>query len=839
MGDNPTRQAQWNDSTLATSATLSEPRHASLGNDSSLTRLYEEQEDASSGAELTNDEYWDCKHLPQQDHLRRHMSIQLKEPGPRLAETKSIARRNIDSNVEILKDLEEEEREITETVVEVIPKTKVPYNEELEIYYEPLENAQMWTRLLEVLPGKSGDPLRGFLTNHCINDIGAFDAVSYQWSRSESVYLPCSGKGGPQTHWEQPISPTSFKALRDIRREDFPVRIWMDSICINQADEIEKRDQLQLMEQIYTSATRVRAWLDIEIDDTAPCFRRLKVWTQTWRLDKHPKYLTKLTRDMLKYEMRVDLGDDPTFWSPIEKIMSHDYWERLWVQQEIVFAKSLMLHCKSKEISGQSLIVLQTVFVVKRGLMTSTESKPFYKQWYGPFRAIAYSPIPAKSIAVVRNMRAMPDPIEDNRWRKIQPGSLLYHLQNCRPLAVTKPKDRVLGLLGIAKDYNPNDINVDPSWSTAQVFASALSFFVEKRCSLAFLGFALRVKNHVIELCENEVLGKKFDKKRPHDNEHRDHEVQDDRKAGHKPLDNAFPQQFYRKAMIPSWIPNWDTVNLDMSFLPELYTASGELLPLPSPVSIEKLTLSIRGYRLAHVDLACSFLSANPSLRIDILDVLLRESSGGVLRTGVYRQWRETLAYAINKAHRTDDLTELALATPPNFGLENYEGSLCAALTALFDFLRNYPDKSDNIDMIERVHHAVESGYLTDHDKESQFIFAALADHAMFDDGTLIITSGTTEYRQLLGLTHQVYVKGSQQTAGNGDEIWIVFGCPMPMILRPHRTGFYEVIAPVYVAGVMDGEAVIGLDPNSSRHTWNGREYEIETVTLWDSSMLG
>ncbi|KAI8965180.1 hypothetical protein F5Y11DRAFT_314075 [Daldinia sp. FL1419] len=46
-----------------------------------------------------------------------------------------------------------------------------------------------------------------------------------------------------------------------------------------------------------------------------------------------------------------------------------------------------------------------------------------------------------------------------------------------------------------------------------------------------------------------------------------------------------------------------------------------------------------------------------------------------------------------------------------------------------------------------------------------------------------------------------------------GDEIFVVLGCNMPMLLRPTASGEYEVVGDCYVHGIMDGEALFGSIP--------------------------
>ncbi|KAJ8131818.1 hypothetical protein O1611_g1808 [Lasiodiplodia mahajangana] len=54
-----------------------------------------------------------------------------------------------------------------------------------------------------------------------------------------------------------------------------------------------------------------------------------------------------------------------------------------------------------------------------------------------------------------------------------------------------------------------------------------------------------------------------------------------------------------------------------------------------------------------------------------------------------------------------------------------------------------------------------------------------------------------------------------------GDEVFIILGCAVPMILRPRPCGGYNVVGDCYVHGVMDGEALLGALP----HPWKARAH--------------
>lgn len=52
------------------------------------------------------------------------------------------------------------------------------------------------------------------------------------------------------------------------------------------------------------------------------------------------------------------------------------------------------------------------------------------------------------------------------------------------------------------------------------------------------------------------------------------------------------------------------------------------------------------------------------------------------------------------------------------------------------------------------------------------------------------------------------------------DEIWILFSCPTPMVLRNSGSHFL-VVSPAYIADIMNGEAMDGVTtPNAKDGGW-------------------
>ncbi|KAL2038304.1 hypothetical protein N7G274_008953 [Stereocaulon virgatum] len=134
-------------------------------------------------------------------------------------------------------------------------------------------------------------------------------------------------------------------ALRYVRCSGL---LWVDAICINQRDVDERGHQVNIMRQIYTSAEKVHVWLGIGVRDS----------------------------------LRIGRG---SFWEGKErpedsqrKILSSPWFNRTWVLQEVVHAKSISLQWRKRVIEWDELqniarsTNLQNLPTSERSLGTST-----------------------------------------------------------------------------------------------------------------------------------------------------------------------------------------------------------------------------------------------------------------------------------------------------------------------------------------------------------------------------------------------------------------------------------------------------------------------------------
>lgn len=106
-----------------------------------------------------------------------------------------------------------------------------------------------------------------------ISECPPFVALSYMWGTSEAIQYPVFLNG--QLLYVRENLWYALQALRDMAKQDAAHvtrtgqsaatscwgYFWIDAICIDQLDELERSHQVNMMKDIYTRAAAVVAWL--------------------------------------------------------------------------------------------------------------------------------------------------------------------------------------------------------------------------------------------------------------------------------------------------------------------------------------------------------------------------------------------------------------------------------------------------------------------------------------------------------------------------------------------------------------------------------------------------
>jgi heterokaryon incompatibility protein (HET) len=146
----------------------------------------------------------------------------------------------------------------------------------------PLSRNSKCIRVLDVYAAKNEhEPITGDLHIVNLDEHRKFSALSYVWGIDQSSEFITLGNSTVK------VTHNCYSALRHLRTLFGRLTIWVDAICINQANGLEKQHQLPLMGDIYTGADQTYVWLGEgdELSDDA-----MRILAKAGELENfHPK----------------------------------------------------------------------------------------------------------------------------------------------------------------------------------------------------------------------------------------------------------------------------------------------------------------------------------------------------------------------------------------------------------------------------------------------------------------------------------------------------------------------------------------------------------------------
>lgn len=194
----------------------------------------------------------------------------------------------------------------------------------LEIHPSPIEGVQMVCSLVDCT----------------LDQTHEYEALSYTWGNPADAptdQIICNG----QTLL---VKKNLFNALHRLRRVDTKRRIWVDAICINQESKEDKSSQLPLMPEIYRGCSRVVIWLGEHLkyaDITAQLMADIQVRVISPGRHLDPKFVTESRtnpHDVLRFlGLPSIIGSK---WYALSHIANDDYWNRMWIIQEVLLGSS-------------------------------------------------------------------------------------------------------------------------------------------------------------------------------------------------------------------------------------------------------------------------------------------------------------------------------------------------------------------------------------------------------------------------------------------------------------------------------------------------------------------
>jgi hypothetical protein len=157
-------------------------------------------------------------------------------------------------------------------------------------------------------------------------DLIEYEALSWCWGMDSKDCGIRIKKDGEQ--YRLPVTRELALALKYLRRPREDRILWIDALCINQADHEERNHQVQMMALIYNCATQVCVWLGEDNDDSATAIRFIR---EIMALEN--------------FDSISEKKENASKWQSLLLLMQRPWFSRRWVVQEIALARAATIYC--------------------------------------------------------------------------------------------------------------------------------------------------------------------------------------------------------------------------------------------------------------------------------------------------------------------------------------------------------------------------------------------------------------------------------------------------------------------------------------------------------------
>ncbi|KAL9624732.1 MAG: hypothetical protein Q9160_001086 [Pyrenula sp. 1 TL-2023] len=267
------------------------------------------------------------------------------------------------------------------------------------------------------------------------------------------------------------------EALKHFRHEKRDLYLWIDALCIDQSNLTERNAQVRRINALYSGAFNVCIWLGKGSAATKRVMHSdgfIEKIGDPFQLDKY----VEDTRDP-KHDERVLQN-----WEDLADLMQSRWFSRRWVIQELALAHEASVHCGYEYLHW-------TVF---RDAIASLNLKWPQIQQQEHYRKLRQGQEKVGEVGAL-GASVIVDAVS-SMFTKTDSDEILERVTTLETLVSTlqsfessKPRDLIYALLSIASDppSNVTPIEVDYKKATLDVFSDFLKYCFESSGSLDML----------------------------------------------------------------------------------------------------------------------------------------------------------------------------------------------------------------------------------------------------------------------------------------------------------------------------------------------------------------
>lgn len=330
-------------------------------------------------------------------------------------------------------------------------------------------------RLLRLLPAANlADDIRCEVFHTSLDDCPDYEALSYVWGDPDVTLPIFVGKK------RYDVTINLECTMRYIRLPDRDRIMWIDALCINQRDLLEKNHQVGQMRHIYVNAKQVLVWLGEEGDakialDFIQCLDED---------DSNPGYFSDNSQEK---------------WDACYKLFyQRPWWTRTWILQEVLHDTPVLVYigtitieleklCAKFEIYSAKRNAREFVFLPRRTIKTHSKSRSSIFRLYMRAREVFdfssahqkqdlfHQPDSYSQVLHLWQLCLAPPILILCRRQQIREGiycNLISLLHLSRAQLASDPRDKVFALLGIANDADRLSISIDYTCSKRALYTA-------------------------------------------------------------------------------------------------------------------------------------------------------------------------------------------------------------------------------------------------------------------------------------------------------------------------------------------------------------------------------
>ncbi|KAH6644159.1 heterokaryon incompatibility protein-domain-containing protein, partial [Boeremia exigua] len=233
--------------------------------------------------------------------------------------------------------------------------------------YEELDLESRSFRLIRLCRGDEGptecELLHAYVGDD--NDGMEYEALSYTWG---DLAKPCNIKvNGQVMH----ITKNLSEVLEHLRLEHEDRFLWIDALCINQDDYKERGHQVRQMASIYERARQVIFWLGTATVETNRAFHLMQLFgnemlnhpCNNWQpSDERWQFLWS---NVLLQVQKDTWVDEVIYRADFMTLLFRDWFERIWIIQEVVKARSARVACGTESVSARVFALFPEVLKIR------------------------------------------------------------------------------------------------------------------------------------------------------------------------------------------------------------------------------------------------------------------------------------------------------------------------------------------------------------------------------------------------------------------------------------------------------------------------------------------